>query len=282
MFQRVLTLILPLFLVAVSPAQTSFAQGSELGADRDKIREFLEVTGFDVAIASIQQGAMAGPALTGAAPDQFGRNWVRLAEQVFAPDKMVDDAVDMIEAVMPADLLDHGVVFYGSDLGKRVVAVENESHMVEDAIRQTEGEKLVDELLEDRSPRLDVFKAMSQSVGSTDVAIRSIVEIQVRYLMAAAAAGATDLEIGEEDLRGMLMAQQGEMRRSIEVHGLVANAYTYRSLSDQELIDYLSALQSPQMMQVYEILNAVQYEIMADRYERLATQLGRLQPESEL
>ncbi len=255
---------------------------SAQGAEPEKIRNFLTVTGFDVAIASIQQGAMMGPALTGEAPDQFGREWVRLAETVFEPKQMVDDAVEMIGAVMPVALLDHGVAFYGSDLGQHIVAIENETHMEDDDTKQAAGEKLVMQLIDEGSPRMDVFRAMSLAIGSVDVAIRSIVEIQVRYLMAAAAAGATDIEMDEADLRAMLMSQQDEMRRNIEVNGVVANAYAYRALTDQELIDYLSALQDPNMKQVYEVLNAVQYEIMADRYEKLASELAGLAPETDL
>ncbi|WP_424943255.1 DUF2059 domain-containing protein [Aliiroseovarius crassostreae] len=273
-FRRIFSLLVLVWMGATS----ALAQG----AAPEKIRDFLEVTGFDVAIASIQQGAMAGPALTGEAPDQFGREWVRLAEEVFQPDAMVDDAVDMISAVMPEALLDHGIGFYGSDLGQHIVAIENESHMEDDALKQAEGERLVSELMKSNSPRVDVFRAMSSAIGSVDVAIRSIVEIQVRYLMAAAAAGASDLELEEDDLRGMLMAQSDEMRRNIELHGLVSNAYAYRDLNDDELVDYLAALQDPEMKQVYEILNAVQYEIMADRYETLASRLAGLQPQTDL
>lgn len=255
---------------------------SAQGAEPEKIRNFLTVTGFDVAIASIQQGAMMGPALTGEAPEQFGREWVRLAETVFEPKQMVDDAIEMIGAVMPVALLDHGIAFYGSDLGQHIVAIENETHMEDDDTKQAAGEKLVTQLIDEGSPRMDVFRAMSLAIGSVDVAIRSIVEIQVRYLMAASAAGATDIEMDEADLRAMLMSQQDEMRRNIEVSGVIANAYAYRALTDQELIDYLSALQDPEMKQVYEVLNAVQYEIMADRYEKLAGALAGLAPETEL
>lgn len=273
-FRRIFSLLLLVWMGATG----AFAQG----ATPEKIRDFLEVTGFDVAIAAIQQGAMAGPALTGEAPDQFGREWVRLAEEVFQPEEMVEDAVDMIGAVMPEALLDHGIAFYGSKLGQHVVEIENETHMEDDALKQAEGERLITELMQSDSPRVDVFRAMSTAIGSVDVAIRSIVEIQVRYLMAAAAAGASDLDLEEEDLRGMLMSQSDEMRRNIELNGLVSNAYAYRELSDDELIDYLSALQDPEMKQVYEILNAVQYEIMADRYEKLASRLAGLQPQTDL
>ena len=110
----------PFFAVLFTLVWTvSGAQAAEDG----KIREFLKVTGFDVAIASIQLGAMAGPALTGEDPEVFGKQWTRLAEEIFDPDEMIDDAVEMLAAVMPDPLLDHGVDFYGSDLGQRVVAV---------------------------------------------------------------------------------------------------------------------------------------------------------------
>ncbi len=251
-------------------------------AEEQDIRDFLKVTGFDVAIASIQQGAMAGPALTGEDPDVFGRQWVRLAEEVFDPEEMIAEAVAMIAAVMPDDLLDHGVEFYGSPLGQRLVEVENESHMADDAEKYAEGERLTGELLDQDSIRVDLFREMGRAIGSTETAIKSIVEIQVRYLMAAMAAGVSDFEISEEDLRLMLMEQAGEMRKNIEVNSLVANAYAYRDLSDEDLIDYLAALQEPKMMQVYEILNAVQYQIMAERYETLASRLVDLRPEQEL
>lgn len=252
-------------------------------ADEDtEIRAFLEVTGFDVAIASIQQGAINGPALTGEDPGQFGRQWQTLAQEVFNPDEMVDEAVAMIAAIMPSDLLAHGADFYGSSLGQRLVAVENESHVADDEARYGEGEELVRALLEDQSIRVSLFREMSKAIGSTETAIRSIVEIQVRYLMAANAAGANDFDISEEDLRLMLMEQAGQMRQSIEVNSLISNAYTYQSLSDEDLIDYLSALQDPRMGQVYEILNAIQYEIMASRYETLASRLDELTPEQEL
>ncbi len=256
----------------------SFAQMS----DENEIRDFLKVTGFDVSITSMQQSAMAGPALTGQDPDTFGRQWIALAQEVFNPDEMIADAVKMMSAVMPQDLLDHGVEFYESPLGQKLVAMENESHMADDEVLYGEGENIVTELAKERSILLQLYKEMNQAIGSTDTTIKSIVEIQVRYLMAAVANGASDFDIGEDDLRLMLMEQADQMRASIESNSLIANAYTYQGLTQGEVIDYLSALQEPNMGQIYEILNAIQYEIMAERYELLASRLAELEPEHAL
>lgn len=251
-------------------------------SDETEIRSFLKITGFDVAIESIQLGAMAGPALTGEDPDVFGRQWQELAEEVFEPKSMLDDAIEMLSAVLPQDVLDHGMAFYESPLGQRLVEVENESHMTEDEVKYSEGADIVAELLDSGDLRVQVYKAMGDAIGSTDTAIRSLIEIQVRYLLAAMAAGASELEMNENDLRGILQSQTDIMRDGIEENSLVANAYAYRDVSEADLIDYLSALQDPKMGQVYEILNAVQFEIMANRYETLASRLGELSPEQEL
>lgn len=269
------------FMASFAAAIIVTASGA-FASDEDQIRSFLKITGFDVAIESIQLGAMAGPGMTGEDPEVFGRQWQELARDVFEPDAMVEDAIEMLAAVLPQDVLDHGMAFYESPLGQRLVEVENESHMTDDDVKYTEGAEIVAELVASGDLRVQLYKAMGDAIGSTDTAIRSLIEIQVRYLMAAMAAGASDLQLDEDDLRGILLSQSEIMREGIEENSLVANAYAYRTVDEADLIDYLAALQDPRMGQVYEILNAVQFEIMANRYETMASRLDELAPETEL
>lgn len=258
----------------------SFAAGSS--ADRAKLRAFLEITGFDVAIESLQQGAMAGPGLAGDAPNEFGSEWVRLAEEIFAPDEMIERTLDMMEAIMPEDLVDHGAAFYASDLGQRLVAIENAAHMTPDDIKYAEAEKIVAALIEQNSPRLDAFKAMNAAVGGIENSVRSVIEIQARYFLAAMAAGSMDLDMSEADLRGMLNAQADNIRQNVKAYAVLGAAFAYRDLSDEDLAAYVTALEHPKMRQVYEILNAIQFEVMAERYERLATALAGLAPQQDI
>ena len=251
-------------------------------ADREASRVFLEVTGFDVAITSMQQGAMDGPGIAGDAPDAFGRQWTGLAEQVFDPDLMLGRALDMMEAVMPDDLLAQGQAFYATELGKRIVAAENASHLTPDAERHAEGEAIVAELSASDPARLDDFRAMSDAIGGVESSVRAVLEIQYRYLMAAISAGSVDLTYGPEELRALLEEQAPELRQNIEVYSLLGSAYAYRDFSDDEVSSYRAALEDDAMRQVYEILNAIQYEIMAERYEVLAGKLAGLAPQQEI
>ena len=106
--------------------------------------------------------------------------------------------------------------------------------------------------------------------------------MQIRYLMSAMAAGSIELDFSEAELRGILNEQAPAIREDIARSSIIGAAYTYQSLTDDQVKAYRAALEDPQMQQVYEILNAVQYEVMAERYEALAVELAKLAPQTEL
>jgi hypothetical protein len=258
------------------------AAAATAAADRDKLAAFLSVTGYDVVIESLQEGAMAGPGLVGDAPETFGRQYTRLAEEVFDPDAMNARALDILAAVMPDELVQAGADFYASDLGQRLVVAENAGHLTASAEKFEQGSKLVEAMVADSDPRIELFKALSDAVGSDEVSQRAVVEIQVRFLMAASAAGALPQAPDEAELRAILTAQSKAQAAQTEFFGLVSNAFTYRDVSTPDLEAYLEALRTPQMQQVYEILNATQFQVMIERYEALGARLSELAPQQDL
>ena len=251
-------------------------------AERDVYRAFLETTGFDVAISSLQQGAMSGPGMSGQEADDFGSQYVALAQKVFDPQVMLERAIDMMAGVMSDELVAHGAAFYASDLGQRLVAVENESHMADAEGRRAAGEKIVAELAENNPDRLEDFQAMMDAIGGVEANVRAISEVQIRYLLAAMAAGTVDFEFSEAELRALIGEQATAMRNEMALNSILGAAYTYRDMSDADIRAYRSALEEPEMMQVYEALNAIQYQVMAERYEVLAGELAGLTPQMDL
>lgn len=251
-------------------------------ADRGKIAAFVEVTGYGVVIESLQQGAMAGPGMVGDAPATFGRQYSKLAEKVFDPDSMRGRALDILVAVMPEELVDAGADFYASDLGQRLVEVENAAHMTPGKDKFAAGQDLVQDMMTSNPTRLDLFSAMDEAIGSADTGQKAIIEIQLRFLMAAMAAGALPEGPSESELRGLLTAQAKENESQSALYGLISNAYTYRDIPDADLQAYVDALRTPEMQQVYEILNATQYQVMIERYELLGARLGELAPQKDL
>lgn len=251
--------------------------------DRDSLESFLEVTGFDVALESIALSANAAPQMLGLQADDFGSEWQRLVGDVFKTDLMHDMAVDILEKTLTDKLLAHAANFYASDLGQRLVVAENSSHMVEDdGLKSESGGQIIEGLNGIESPRVALLQRLNAASGSEDNSLRSIQEIQIRFLMAAAGAGVIELQMDEPDLREAMRSQEDETRKMLSQSALEGAAYTYQAFSDVEVIAYAKALEHPDMRQVYDLMNAVQYEIMADRFEAVAERLRVMQPSQDL
>ncbi len=257
--------------------------GAAQAADRARLEAFLEVTGFDVALESIKLSAGTAPEMIGLEADAFGSEWTRLTRQVFDVKLMHDLAIDILEQTLDDKQLNHAADFYASDLGQRLVEAENASHLHEDEALKTEmGEAIIAGLNSIESPRLDYLERMTKASGSAETGVRAIQEIQVRFLMAAAGAGVIALQMEEPDLRELLKRDEDALRQAIDESALSGAAFTYQSFSDEEVLDYAKALEHEDMRKVYELMNAVQYEIMANRFEALAAAMSHLQPSEEL
>ncbi|MGJ8629381.1 MAG: DUF2059 domain-containing protein [Sulfitobacter sp.] len=252
-------------------------------ADPGRLEAFLEVTGFDVALESIRLSADSAPLMLGLQAEDFGSEWSRLVREVFATDIMHDMALDILGETLSDDLLTHAADFYASDLGKRLVEVENKSHMVEeDGLKSETGTEIIDGLVRIGSGRVAILNRLNGATNVEDTSIQAIQEVQIRFLLAAAAAGVVELQMEEPDLREAMRGQQDEMRTSIKANALASAAYTYQAFSDDEVAAYAAALEDPKMQEVYALMNAVQYEIMANRFEAVAARLADMQPSQDL
>lgn len=252
-------------------------------AERGRIEAFLQVTGFDVALDSIAFSAGAAPKMLGIDPGAFGSEWSRLTREVFDTAVMRELALDILEPTLQDDWLDHAATFYAGDLGQKLVAAENAAHMDEDdAAKKAEGARLLAQLRDSDAPRVALLERMNAAIDGTDASLRALQEIQFRFLMAASAAGVVELRLDADALRALLAEKSGEMRESIRASALAGAAYTYRDFTDAEIEAYAVALEAPEMRRVYELLSAVQYEVMANRFEALAQRMSGLRPGEDI
>lgn len=269
-----------MFAVAFAAAVVTIAALPARAADRDRLQAYLEVTGFGVALDSIALAAADAPAMLALSASHFGHEWERVAAEVFETERMRDMALDVLSETLDDEMLAHAAEFYASDLGQRLVTVENASHMREDDdAKRAEGLELLTEMPE---ARREVLRDMNAAVDSAGTGVRAVQEIQVRFLLAASYAGVLEYDLDEQALRALMAEGEAELRAQIEASALANAAATYASLSTEDLRAYVEALEHPVMARVYELMNAVQYEIMANRFEVLAARMAELQPAQEL
>lgn len=253
-----------------------------MAADRDRLIAFLDVTGFDVALNAIALSAASAPMMLGLEDEAYGADWRRLSAQVFDKEDMREIALEIMQAALSDDLLNHGAAFYAGDLGRRLVAAENASHMDDTAEKEATGRNLVIAMKEDRPDRLALLTRLNRAIDPQDIGLRAVQEIQVRFLMAATASGIYEMKVDEAELRALMAQSEAELRTELERNALTDAAFTYRGFSDDDIQIYAEALEHPDMTRLYELMNAVQYEIMASRFEILAYRMADLHPSQEL
>ncbi|WP_120635430.1 DUF2059 domain-containing protein [Ruegeria sp. EL01] len=268
--------LVPLAALVLIPLQVA-------AANRDRVEAFLTTTGFDVALESIALASGSAPQMLGIDPDGFGSDWTRLTEEVFDTVDMHETAVAILEQTLSDEALGHAVEFYASDLGQRLVEAENASHLIDDdEAKQLEGQEIVAGLIQNGSQRVESLKRMNRAIDSTGTALRALQEIQLRFLLAASASGVIDLQLGADELRQMMKRNETAMRQSLHLSALAGAAYTYQDFSDSDVDAYVEALEQPLMQEVYELLNAIQYEIMAMKFEILAARMADLHPAQDI
>ena len=123
---------------------------------------------------------------------------------------------------------------------------------------------------------------MNRAIDGSGRSVKALQEIQYRFLLAASAAGVIELRLDPDELRAMMEREADDLRKVLEQSALAGAAWTYRELSDEDLRAYAEALENPKMQQVYELLNTVQYEIMANRFEVLAGKMAGLKPGQDI
>ena len=252
-------------------------------AGRERVQAFLQITGFDVALDSIALSARNAPMMLGMEAGDFGADWSRVADEVFDRDTMRGIALDILEQTLSEEALTHAAEFYATPLGQRLVTVENASHLSEDAATRDEiGRASINQWVAEGSPRIGYLQRMNQAIDVADTGVKAVQEIQFRFLMAASNAGVLENEIDEGALRAVMAQNEADLRIRLKESGLISAAYTYRDISDDDLAAYAEALEQPLMQEVYELLNAVQYEITAGRFEILAGKMAEMHPGQEL
>ena len=252
-------------------------------ADRANVEAFLEVTGFDAALESIAFSAADAPRLLGREPGDFGHDWARVSREVFDVGEMQETAIGILGATLEDDLLAHAAEFYASPLGRKLVAAENASHLdADDEAKLARGATLLAEARAQDTGRVAALERMNAAVDGAGQSVRAAQEIVVRFMMAASHAGVLPDRLDEQALRALIRGQEDEMRAEMAAAGLANAAYTYRDLTVEELKAYARALEHPRMQLVYELMSAVQYEIMASRFEILAARMAEMHPGEEL
>lgn len=253
-------------------------------ASEEKVAEFLTVTGFDVAIDGLPSSADNAPKILGLEKSDFGPGFDAAAERAFDLSVMRPKAVQMISENLTDEELDHAIAFYSTELGQRLVATENASHLDDDvSARQERGGLILAELEpEAQEERVDVLKVLAEASVTMEDSLKGQVGAQFRFLVAADYEDLYTLALPESMMYNLLLSTMLGMEGEILMDAVVSSAATYEDFSNEELATYTAALQKEDMQSVYEVMDNVYFELLGDGFEKLAREMAQLGVSEEL
>lgn len=257
---------------------------SAFAASEEKVNEFLNVTGFDVAIDSLPSSADNAPTMLGLEKSDFGPGFEAGAQRAFDLSVMRPKAVEMILENLSDEEIEHAIAFYSSELGRRLVVSENASHVEDDvSARQGRGGMILAQMgPEEQEERVDVLKVLAEASVTMEESLTNQAGAQFRFLVAADYEDLYTLALPEGMMYNLLLATMLEMKNDILMDAVVSSAATYEDFSNEELATYTAALQEEDMQSVYEVMDNVYFELLGDGFEKLAREMAQLGVSEEL
>jgi hypothetical protein len=251
-----------IFCAALLAGQAAYAEG-EL-----RNKELLEKSGLSVQINAIPTALTRGAdelRRTNTINDaKFWNAWNTVTPIAYRADKILA----IIDAGLDKDLTEEDkravLAFSESDLGKRVVAAENESAGAFDAIAEYAKTPAA------YADRVELYKELDRESGVSETGAAIVSNIAVAMQVAVLTAMNASYDVAA--LRAELEKELAPMKKELEGESLNALAYTYRGLPVDDIKAYIEFLKTP----VAKKFNAACMHSLNEALTKQTTTLGHL------
>lgn len=205
---------------------------------------------------------------------QTGTGWTTVIGRIYDTEKMRAEFEAQLAGALNDDaaLIDAGLAFFGSDLGRKIVALEISARktLMEDNAKQA-AESAYAELTETdpaRSEQLDRFVARN---GLVDFNVTGALNANLAFALGLREVGPLAEDITESQILADVWGQEESIRRETKQWLFSFLALAFRSLSDGELERYIAFSELPAGRR----LNAAFFVAFDAMFMAICTELGR-------
>ncbi|MCP5071724.1 MAG: hypothetical protein GY947_00305 [Rhodobacteraceae bacterium] len=251
---------------------TLFGAVHAFAIEPQKMREVLELIGFDHAVAFTHRSIKSAGQRAGGENADFQRAWDEAAEDVFSIDKVFELLVQTnAESFSEADY-DELMLYFSDGLGRRVTDLENAAQSVEGQAEMADiGMKLVAKLFDENPERLRQIKSMNDELDTEENAVAAAMNFGYALMVGMTSAQGKPSEMTDEEILNQLRQQEPALRSRIRESLMLSTAYTYRDLTNEDMDAYIGFLQSPVGRKLYQKVEGSRREIM----RRLVLRFGQ-------
>ena len=248
MGRRVFSVFLAIAL-AFAPPVIAF-EATTVAAPVAGPADVLRSAGFGDVFAAFGQSIVFSPRQQGVTDERFLRAWERDVATTFGSDALNTELVDRLGTLDPADLA--GVAgFLGSPFGLRVAALEHAAQTVppdEQIAVLAKGQTLYWRISDTRRAQFDELMHLSGMEVSFAILSETLRATAVSLHMSQETG---DLEVPWEEIDAGVAEQLSGMHDRLLEATRATFAYTYESLTDEELEAYLVFLRAPAAQNFY-------------------------------
>ncbi|GEM_PF-2986971 len=253
-------------------------------ADRDRVLKLLDLVEFTDSLADVQSGVidMVRNGQIEAGSD-YALRWEAAAQSHFDQTVILDATVEQLGMAVTNAELDALIAIYSTEFAIRISKLELQVQLeTKTEQRLAEGAEIAKSLGQSNPARLESYMRMLDIIGAVDAGVSTIMNMQHSFLTGASASGLTDIPLSQEQILAFIGAQTEEIRALVSDHVIATTAFTYRSLSDRDMVAYVDLLSTPDVVRFYTLLNRISGEIMADEFGRFAVAIGEQPAQQEL
>ncbi|MCP5086294.1 MAG: DUF2059 domain-containing protein [Rhodobacteraceae bacterium] len=248
----------------VFAAVISFLSAAQAYAlEPQKMREVLELVGFDQSITFMQLSIRAAGERVGNTNETFDMAWKEASDEVFDADKLLEALIQTNAEAFSEQDYNELVAYYSSGLGRRVTELERATQTAEgEAAIEEIGATLVAELFEENPERLKQIKQTYDQLGTEDSSVAAAMNFGYALIVGMASAEGKPSTVTDEEILSMLQKQEPQLRAQIQERMMLSAAYTYRDLTNTEMDGYIEFLGRPVARKLYQKVEESQRELM--------------------
>lgn len=239
----------------------------------ERIDALYEALGLSEAIAIIsEEGAALGAEIESELfPGRGGDRWKAEIARVHDPAAMEADLRAGLDAELAGVDLAPAEAFFGSDVGRRIIRLENSARRAMlDAEVEEAGVEILEDMIRSRDPRLDALKEFAEINELVELNVAGALNSNYAFYVGFAEGGAFGDALDEGDLLADVWAQEEAVRSETEewVFSLLATAYG--PLADEELDAYIAFSRTS----AGQATNLALFAAFDGMYSRLSRNLG--------
>ena len=204
------------------------------------VTKLMEISGINQQIEQMPEHINASLTQTDGLPEETRKQLSQAMTESFATDKLKKTIHDYLLANLSETDLNTTLAWLESPLGQKITRLEIENSDTE--ATQAMQQKLP-ELLND-TKRFSLMRDLDEATNASQATIAMVLNIQKAMLLGMMAAAPDDERMNEADIDQLIASIRPQIESQYELLVIASMAYSYRSLSDAEIHQYIDFARS--------------------------------------